>query len=409
MRGAGFACVDNYGDDYDLQGLIKSGRHSVGDAVCAPLAAVYGDLNRAKADFARRRAANDPSVAGKSRLLYFDNAGTGPCRQGQYVEVHKLTAHKDMQRGNCDFPGDGAVQFLIARESKGYNIGIEEWTLLRIYQGSILHGILQDLRFTGSLACKNAEEYRQFNADYAAMKEALHAALESFSGPGKFGRKMSDMFGAPAKYWAYRLDGRDLLGPLRRFAKRWPPTKAVGKPLTIQATGEAYMRVAQAEAIYASLLSLLGFGRFKFMAAPVWAYLDYLLEQADVESRTSLQADARAAAKRQRRMGQLRWLLRHMIAAPLYRAAGLSMPVSAGEHMRVAQEVLPTLRPFGELGSLSWRGHRRLASRHGSDTQCGADRLHGVNDEPGLHAALAGSRLRRRACSAHVFGRRRSE
>ena len=365
LRGAGFACADNYAENHDLQSLIKTGRRSVGDAVCAPLAGVYGDLDRAKADFLRRREQGDPLVAGKTRLLFFDNAGSGPCRQGQYVEVHKLTAHKDMRRGICDFPGEGAMRFLIARESKGYNIGIEEWTMMRSYQGLILHGVLQDLRFSGALACRNAEDYVRFSREHAALKEELHAALESFSGPGKFGQAMVAAFGAPAKYWAYRLDGRDILGPLRRFAARWPALKTEGRPLSIQATGEAYMRVAQAEPIHASLLSILGFGRFKLMVAPLWAYLDYLLEQADEEMRSTPQANAKELEKRQKRISQLRWVLRHLIAKPLYRAAGLTIPVSAGAHMEVAREVLPTLRPFGELAP--YLGEVIEGLRHGTD------------------------------------------
>ncbi|RJX31355.1 MAG: hypothetical protein C4516_07445 [Oxalobacter sp.] len=349
MRGAGFACVDLYRSDRDLQGLIKSGRRSVGDAVCAPLAAVYADLERAKADFARRRAQNDPVVAGKTRLLFFDNAGTGPCRQGQYVHVHKLMAHKDMQRESQECKGEGVFRFLIARERDGYNIGLEEWTLLRMYQATIVQGALHDLLFTASMVCRDAEEYGRFLVDYAALKEELLAAYEKFSGPGSVARMLCKVFGTPAKYWAYRLDGRDLVEPFRKFAARWPQRKPEGKPLDILATGEVYMRVAQAEAIFTSLLSMLGFGRFKMHVAPVWSYLDYLVEQADAEIRTTPQADLKAAKNRRKRITRLRWVLRNLIAKPVYDAAGLTMPTSANEHMITAQEVLPTLRPFGEL------------------------------------------------------------
>ncbi len=365
LRGAGFACVDIYGSDQDLQSLIKSGRRSVGDAVCAPLAAVYADLDRAKADFARRRAQNDPLVAGKTRLLFFDNAGTGPCRQGQYVEVHKLTAHKDMQRETQDCHGAGAIRFLIARERDGYNIGLEEWTLLRMYQAAILQGVMHDLLFTGALICRDAEEYGRFTADYAVLKEELYAALEKFSGPGPVARALCKVFGTPAKYWAYRLNGRDLAEPLRKFVKRWPQRPAEGRPLDILATGEVYMRVAQAETIFTSLLSMLGFGRFKLHVAPVWSYLDYLVEQADAEIRTTPQADVKAAEARRKRIARLRWVLRNLIAKPIYEAAGLSLPESAGEHMKVAEEVLPTLRPFGELAP--YLGEVIGSLRHGSD------------------------------------------
>ena len=365
LRAAGFTCIDNYGGSHDLQSLVKAGRRSVGDAVCAPLAGVYADLDRAKEDFARRKEQNDPLVAGKSRLLFFDNAGTGPCRQGQYVEVHKLTAHKDMRRNVCEVPGDGALRFLIARESNGYDIGVKEWTLLRIYQASVLHGLLQDLRFTGALACRDAEEYQRFTADYEALKEELYGALESFNGPGPFGRMMSKLFGNVAKYRAYRLNGHDLVGPLRRFAQRWPRLKTEGKPLTIVATGEAYMRLAQAESVYASLLSLLGFGRFQMTVAPLWAYFDYLLEQSDEEIKAELQSDAKSVAQRRAHIAQLRYALRHLIAKPLYRAAGLEMPHAASDYLQAAREVLPTLRPFGELAPYLGEVIENL--RHGAD------------------------------------------
>ena len=365
MRGAGFACVELYNSDRDLQGLIKSGRRSVGDAVCAPLAAVYADLERAKSDFVRRRATGDPLVAGKSRLLFFDNAGTGPCRQGQYVEVHKLTAHKDLQRHAQDCGGEGAFKFLIARERDGYNIGLEEWTLLRMYQATIMQGVLHDLLFTGALACRDAQEYARFCADYAALKEELLQTYERFTGPGPIARLMTKLFGAPAKYWAYRLDARDLLGPLRRFAQRWPIRKTAHPPLDILATGEVYMRVAQAETVFTSLLAVLGFGRFKLHVAPVWSYLDYLVEQADAEILSTPQADKPAAEKRRKRIATLRQVLREKIAKPLYDAAGLALPESAEANMKTAREVLPTLRPFGELAP--YLGEVIGSLRHGAD------------------------------------------
>lgn len=42
-------------------------------------------------------------------------------------------------------------------------------------------------------------------------------------------------------------------------------------------------------------------------------------------------------------------MLRNVIARPLYRAAGLPLPPSPRELLETAREVLPTLRPHGEL------------------------------------------------------------
>lgn len=397
LRGAGFTCIDNYTEDFDLQNNIKQGRQKVGDSVCAPMAGVYSDLMRANEDFAQRRAQNDPLVEGKTRLLFFDNAGSGPCRQGQYVEVHKLSAWQDgvalsspmgpknsQTSDSCPSSAETVMRFLVAKETDGYNIGLEEWTLLRMYQGSILHGVLHDILFTGATACRDAAEYRRFHAEYIQMKEEVFAALAAFEGPGKFGQMCSALpgaLGATAKYFAYRLDGSDIIGPIRRFTQRWPADKYSNgsKPISIHITGEVYMRVAQAEEIFRNLLATLGFGRFHLETAPVWGYLDYLLEEAAEEaqenmetlntaiSRSSeaepLRQQLRQAQAKSSRTAQLRWILRNLVARPLYKAAGIPMPRAARETMDVAKEVLPTLRPIGELGP--YTGEILLGLREG--------------------------------------------
>ena len=43
------------------------------------------------------------------------------------------------------------------------------------------------------------------------------------------------------------------------------------------------------------------------------------------------------------------WLFRHVLARPLYRAAGVHLPASPRRLLDEAREVLPTLRPHGEL------------------------------------------------------------
>ncbi|SFN10482.1 BadF/BadG/BcrA/BcrD ATPase family protein [Formivibrio citricus] len=388
LRGAGFTCVDNYTDGFDLQDLIKSGRKAVGDAVCAPMAAVYGDLQRATADFSRRKAGNDPLLAGKSRLLFFNNAGTGPCRQGQYVEVHKLMVHRERNRSRdaaadeCHNGLESVMRFLVARESAGYNFGLEEWSLLRLYQGAILQGVLQEILFTGGANCRDYAEYETFLAEYRKMKEEVYAALEAFHGPGALGRAAVDLLGTPAKYFAYRLHGRDLTEPLKRFAARWIDGRAPAqKPLSVHITGEVYMRVAQAEDIFRTLLATLGFGRFHLETAPVWGYLEYLVEEAAEDAREAI-ATAEAKLARQgndsetaktlqearaklKRIGHLRWMLRNLLAKPLYDAAGLSLPKAAAKTMEAAKEVLPTLRPIGELGP--YAGEIIMGLREGHD------------------------------------------
>jgi hypothetical protein len=297
------------------------------------------------------------------------------------VEVHKLVADQELRRAEAGCAGslEGALRFLVAREVDGYDFGIEEWTLLRLYQGAILQGVLQDILFAGAAACADYDEYRRFIDDYARLKEAVFAVQESFHGPGAAGRALVRVFGTPAKLFAYRLHGRDLAAPLRRFAAKWLGRRLPGKPLHIHVSGEVYMRIAQAEEIFRTLLSTLGFRRFRLEVAPVWGYLEYLVEEAADGARQEAALAAAALARGDgaakgalyraraalRRLGPTRWMLRNLLARPLYAAAGLPLPKSAAQTMAAAREVLPTLRPIGELAP--YIGEVLLGLREGGE------------------------------------------
>lgn len=350
LRGAGYACIDNYDEDHDLHALVSEGRRAAGDAVCAPLAAVWGDLARAVEDFRRRRTAGDPLVAGRRRLLYFDSQSTGPCRQGQYAEVHRLLAFRHLagvDTGGPDAacaPG-GGLKFLVAAEDRGYDIGLAEWTLARCYLGVILQGILQSLACAGA-ACRDYEEYRRFRADHRALGGELLRALEAYSGPGPLARRWlracggHSLPGLAVRVLAYRLHDRRLTQPLRRFAATWMrPGEGQGERLRIALSGEAYMRVSQADTVFRSLLAELGFRRFHLEHGPLWSYLEYLLTAAEQD----------CGGAQQRHLRLLRLALRHLLAAPLYRAARLPMPPAAHRLFEESRELLPTLRPEGEL------------------------------------------------------------
>ncbi|UCE32757.1 MAG: hypothetical protein JSW68_07685 [Burkholderiales bacterium] len=393
LRGAGFTCIDNYDEhDHDLQRLVRAGRRSAGDAVCAPLAAVYADLEAAVDDFARRRARGDAQVAGKQRLLYFDSKGPGPCRQGQYVDAHRLLFHRERCNGKVAAAGDdgcarssvnGMVRFLVGREASGYDIGVGEWVLARAYQSGILNGVLQSLHFAGGAACRDHAEYERFVADFRALKAELYLAQENFHGPGPASAALvRSVGGVPgigtlAKYGAYQLSGKGLVQPLRRFARRWIDGRAQhGRRFRVAVTGEVYMRVGQSEEIFRLLLANLGFRRFEFDCAPLWSYLEYLLEEAidvEVDRMARLRAAAaewrspeiRAARARMRSSRVLQLVLRHGIARPLYRAAGVPMPISAAQAMRGSQQLLPTLRPRSELATYTGEAIGEL--RHGAE------------------------------------------
>jgi hypothetical protein len=58
-------------------------------------------------------------------------------------------------------------------------------------------------------------------------------------------------------------------------------------------------------------------------------------------------------------------MLRHLVAAPLYRAAQLPVPLAAGSAMRMTRELLPTLRPLSEIATYAGEAIGEL--RHGAD------------------------------------------
>ena len=144
------------------------------------------------------------------------------------------------------------------------------------------------------------------------------------------------------------------------------------------------MRVAQAEKVFGALVSLVGLRRFSLSVTPVWSYVEYLpefrVEDAFAAIRTWEAALGRAASsteihaceagieRERRRIGEARrlgWMLRHLVARPLYRAAGLPMPDMPRDLMDAARAILPTLRPAGELGL--YVGEALTELRRGTD------------------------------------------
>jgi len=388
LRGAGFRCVDNYSDaGYDLAERVRIGRSAVGDAVCTPMAGVYGDLQLAARHFAQRQRSGE--LAHGERLLFFEYKGTGPCRQGQYADAHRLlyrraaTQAADADDDACPIlPSPGALQFLVGLETQGCDIGVEQWVLARSYQGAILHGVLQSLYFAGGERCRDLDEFERFGAEFVALKERLYKALESFQGPGPAKRALLRGFGQTPrigpvlKYFAYGLNGSDLTGPLREFAARWIHPRHPPKPdVRIALTGEVYMRAAQVEQIFRLLLAHLGFGRFELEYTPVWSYLEYLLDYEANQQRERIgllsagagdsAGEIAQAHERIEAANTLRRMLRRWVAQPLYQAAGVPLPLDAGDAATMTRELLPTLRPAGEL--VTYVGEAIGALRHGAD------------------------------------------
>ncbi len=290
-----------------------------------------------------------------------------------------------------ELPADAMLRLLVGHEHRDFNIGIEEWTLFRAYQAAIVHGLLQDLHVTGGARCRDRSEYDEFLADHSRLKRDIHAAFESFHGPGGVARRAVEMAGHRAgvgptlKYLAYRLDGRDVTPLLRRFSRTWirGRTLAPGH-LHIHVSGEVYMRVAQAEQVFEALLAIVGFRRFHMSISPMWAYVEYLPEyrvECALDAIRVLEARRRRAGttgevracdegleaeragiRTARRMGTM---LRQFVARPLYKAAGLPLPDSPRHLLDTAKAILPTLRPAGELGL--YIGEALLELRAGAD------------------------------------------
>ena len=384
LRSAGYTCLDTYHDGHDLEQLIKQGRRSTGDSICAPLAGVYADLERAVDAFHQRRASGDPQFVTKKRLLYFDNKGTGPCRQGQYTHVHQLLYYgKHTNEASCSaLPGQGVLKFLVAQETEGYNIGIEEWVLARAHQALVLEGVLHSLLFNAGVACRDFAEYERFLADFRLLKRELFAALEAFKGPGRLMRRLlSQVGGVPylgtaIKYFAYRLHGRDIAKPLRRFSRSWIHGRSQHRAtLKVAMTGEAYMRVAQCEDVFRLLLANLGFRRFNLTFTPAWSYMEWLCQEEIETQKEKLkrlyatpdsdnaQVNQIHACIRATRM--LQFSMRSLVARPLYQAAGVPLPLSAVTATNKARKILPTLRPLGEISP--YVGEVIAELRHGTD------------------------------------------
>jgi hypothetical protein len=378
LRAAGYTCLENYSDDqYDLPALVKNGRRSAGQEVCTPLAAIYSDLQNGVDEFVRRKQVGEAEFRHKRRLVLIDSQGPGPCRQGQYPGLHRLffqrSAPGNSTAESCNrLPCGTLFEFLLLEESEGYRGNFPDWVMLRIYQGLILKGLLQSIYFKAGSACRDYAQFLQMTEEFGRLQATVYGLLESFTGPGQTAGRLLDLFdghpvtGLPIRYFAYRMHGREFAGPLRRFARRWTSVRPRHRDrLEIMVTGEGYMRLAQAETIFQILLGELGFGRFELDVTPVLSYLELILEEHAERCRSALRADINRAERsggrksasgtvarerqKLRTIAVLRFLLREVLARPLYRACGLQMPEATSRVVEVSRELLPTFRPLGEF------------------------------------------------------------
>jgi activator of 2-hydroxyglutaryl-CoA dehydratase/predicted nucleotide-binding protein (sugar kinase/HSP70/actin superfamily) len=375
FRSAGFNCLENYSENHNLQALIELGRGIAGDSVCAPMAAVYGDVQNAITTFQKLRD-SDSDIRTKKRLLIFNNKGLGPCRQGQYVEVHKLFMQQSGYSAQNKQTGsdEQVIKFLVGHENEGFNTGFPRWVFLRGVQATVLQGVLHQVLAEGSARCRSYLEYQEFLAAYNDLKLELYDLIEANSAPGpRAAQMLTRTRGIPGisalvAFFAYRLHYNHLTSPLKRFRKTWCVSSVPDSHIRIHIDGEAYMRTAQFEDLHRGLLEILGPGRFHLTYTPIWGFLEYKLAgmlmrsregiaESRAEIRRAVGKDFIASRKQFMRKKQKRYLgvscvhhlLRRLIAAPLYRAAGVAMPESVPKVLEVARKVISTRRPGGEL------------------------------------------------------------
>ena len=368
IRAAGYSCIDLYSETYDLQSSIKQGRTVAGDMVCAPLAAVYGDILLAIEDFKKRKDL-DPTFKDKTRLLIFNNKGLGPCRQGQYVETHKIFLNRDSDRVE-----DFITQFLVAHENKGFNIGLPKWVFVRGIQSVILQGVLHQILAYGASECKDYDTYIKFMQAYKKLTEDIYNILEYEIKPSSLALKISNLtakvpvLSFVVNYFAFGLYKNEFKKPLEDFVQKWCSNPLSDESIKIHIDGEAYMRIAQYEDIHKALLANLGFEQFILTHTPLWSFLDYKLagmlmraKDAIKESRYELKHTSSwqdriklikyKYKKTFRYMGLkvIHYILRDVLAKPLYSSANLKVPESMVHILDKASSVIETKRPGGEL------------------------------------------------------------
>jgi len=382
LRGAGFTVIDNYGSDqvYDLEHKVRFGRKYSGDTVCAPLASVFADIVLAAEDFAKRKKNNDKLVRGRKRVLVFDNKGSGPCRQGQYYEIHKLLLARKYGFGQPDKNPESKrlpLKLLVAHEKEGYNFGVAEWALIQGFHSIIIQAVLHSLFLKAAASCKNAAEFTKFFHDYQHLKNKVnhHFQYEVKPSAKVLKRaqaidKRSKALGWMYKFFAYGIYKNNGLRPiLKGFSRRWvKDTKDDHKKIKIYIEGEVYVRVCQVQQVFYSVVDSIGFNSFKIDYSPLWAYFELILNYAisDIREEVRLAKETltgtidqakRAALKKEIWKKRFQPLLirigingiRALLIKPLYKAAKIEMPHPMKHVLAETAKLIPTLKPHGEL------------------------------------------------------------
>ena len=363
FKAVGITVIANYEEsDYSLEKKIRLGRKYVGDTVCAPLAAMFADIVLAMEDFVSRKKSGDPLVENKSRMLMFSLKGNGPCRQGQYFDVHKLIAHELIKDNGLN----GVFKLLSAREDKGYNAGFDEQTLILSLQGFVLHGLFNSILLNSS-RLKDRREYEEFYKDLKKLKEDIYEDTESFklspvSAAVQALLPKNKPAGSAGKLIINGMANTKRLSKiLKKFSDKWHADKDKSgndKMLKIYLTGEAYIRGAQAEDVFRAIVDGTGFGKCALTYSPVWTYMEILIEfyilkmEQDIKifkMKNEKDLQIKELKKNIKKLRKVKYFSRKFITEPLYKAAGIDIPEKMSSVFEKTKKLIPNLRPEGEL------------------------------------------------------------
>ncbi len=155
---------------------------------------------------------------------------------------------------------------------------------------------------------------------------------------------------------------------LDTFRHKWMPTSNHHDRITIYVTGEGYIRKAQIDEMFKTLIDLLGFDSFNLAYAPLWSYLDLLVEDRnlmardeirltqetlnridDVKHKKVLKKKVRTLKHTITKNTMMAKYVKKLLAEPLYQAAGIEMPHDMDRLYEKARDLIPTLKPSGEL------------------------------------------------------------
>lgn len=387
LRSAGYTCVYNYDDDsYDLPKIIKFGRKFCGDTVCAPFAAVLADSILAVKDFLEKK--KNGIFKDKRKVIIFNNKGTGPCRQGQYYEMHRLFLYRELDnfisaQGDMlaeDIDGL-SVQYIVGAEKDSFNIGLDLWALVQAFHSFMSQAVFHSMYLLAGANCRDMGEFELFRKDYYDFKTEWVRKLEN-SWPHPVWFKAQKIFGSlPGFRYIFLYFGTGLYNNngvremVKEFSDKWVRKIRTDDKLKVHIEGEVYMRVAQHDLVFGALVENVGFGKLAISYSPIWCYFEYLLEMRQIENRkviSRLVKDAKEyeqmvkKLKKQIRLCQaLIWIYRKVCAQPLYKAAGIPMPEPFKSVLAQGREVLATAKPYGEL--VPYVGEAIHKLRHGYD------------------------------------------